>query len=50
MSEVPLYKQEVHYNQHGMMILEGKGIQRLGDKWYPVQVFSSPPPSPPSGS
>jgi glyoxylate utilization-related uncharacterized protein len=22
----------------GIMILEGQGIQRLGDKWYPVQA------------
>lgn len=27
---------EVHYNQHGMMMLSGKGIYRLGDEWMPV--------------
>lgn len=26
--------QEVHYNQHGLLLLEGQGIYRLGDKWY----------------
>eukprot|EP00967_Tisochrysis_lutea_P053479 scaffold66568_cov17-Tisochrysis_lutea.AAC.1 len=31
-------QQEVHYNQHGLMLLDGKGIYRLADKWYPVQV------------
>lgn len=29
---------EVHYNQHGLLLLEGKGIYRLGDSWYPVQA------------
>uniref|UniRef100_A0A7S3R5D7 Cupin type-2 domain-containing protein n=2 Tax=Dunaliella tertiolecta TaxID=3047 RepID=A0A7S3R5D7_DUNTE len=29
---------EVHYNQHGLMLLDGKGIYRLADKWYPVQA------------
>ncbi|KAF3335506.1 (S)-ureidoglycine aminohydrolase isoform X1 [Carex littledalei] len=29
---------EVHYNQHGLLLLEGHGIYRLGDKWYPVQA------------
>ncbi|CAK7356260.1 unnamed protein product [Dovyalis caffra] len=28
---------EVHYNQHGLLLLEGQGIYRLGDSWYPVQ-------------
>ncbi|KAJ9173308.1 hypothetical protein P3X46_016459 [Hevea brasiliensis] len=28
---------EVHYNQHGLLLLEGNGIYRLGDSWYPVQ-------------
>ncbi|XP_026425672.1 (S)-ureidoglycine aminohydrolase-like [Papaver somniferum] len=28
---------EVHYNQHGLLLLEGQGIYRLGDNWYPVQ-------------
>jgi (S)-ureidoglycine aminohydrolase len=25
---------EVHYNQHGLLLLEGQGIYRLADKWY----------------
>ncbi|KAL6763270.1 RmlC-like cupin domain-containing protein [Haematococcus lacustris] len=29
---------EIHYNQHGLMLLEGKGIYRLADNWYPVQA------------
>eukprot|EP00250_Pteridium_aquilinum_P012275 c20616_g1_i2 orf=154-1098(+) len=29
---------EVHYNQHGLLMLEGCGIYRLGDVWYPVQA------------
>lgn len=29
---------EVHYNQHGLLMLEGKGIYRLGDNWYPVKA------------
>lgn len=33
-----LYVKEVHYNQHGLLLLEGQGIYRLGDKWYPVQA------------
>ena len=24
---------EVHFNQHGLLLLEGQGIYRLGDKW-----------------
>jgi (S)-ureidoglycine aminohydrolase len=27
---------EIHVMEHGMLILEGGGIYRLGDKWYPV--------------
>lgn len=27
---------EVHYNQHGLLLLHGKGIYRLGDEWMPV--------------
>ncbi|GJN13257.1 hypothetical protein PR202_ga31609 [Eleusine coracana subsp. coracana] len=30
--------EEVHYNQHGLLLLEGQGIYRLGDNWYPVQA------------
>ena len=29
---------EVHYNQHGLLLLAGKGIYRLNDDWYPVQA------------
>ncbi|KAL4458393.1 hypothetical protein ABPG75_013258 [Micractinium tetrahymenae] len=29
---------EVHYNQHGLLLLQGKGIYRLGSDWYPVQA------------
>ncbi|KAI6702338.1 hypothetical protein NL676_011474 [Syzygium grande] len=29
---------EVHYNQHGLLLLEGQGIYRLGNSWYPVQA------------
>lgn len=36
--QISLYAQEVHYNQHGLMLLDGKGIYRLADKWYPIQV------------
>lgn len=31
---------EVHYNQHGLLLLEGRGIYRLGDDWFPVQVLA----------
>ncbi len=27
---------EIHVMEHGMLMLEGGGIYRLGDKWYPV--------------
>ncbi|KAJ3678699.1 hypothetical protein LUZ60_002502 [Juncus effusus] len=29
---------EVHYNQHGLLLLEGQGIYRLADNWYPIQA------------
>lgn len=29
---------EVHYNQHGLLLLEGQGVYRLGDSWYPIQA------------
>ncbi|KAM4085522.1 hypothetical protein ACJW30_10G034400 [Castanea mollissima] len=29
---------EVHYNEHGLLLLEGQGIYRLGDSWYPVEA------------
>lgn len=32
---------EVHYNQHGMLLLAGKGIYRLGDVWMPVSAGDS---------
>lgn len=25
--------QEVHYNQHGLLLLQGQGIYRLADQW-----------------
>jgi (S)-ureidoglycine aminohydrolase len=28
---------EVHMMEHGLLMLEGKGVYRLGDDWYPVQ-------------
>jgi (S)-ureidoglycine aminohydrolase len=28
---------EVHVMEHGLLMLEGKGVYRLGDDWYPVQ-------------
>ena len=30
--------QEVHYNQHGLLLLQGQGIYRLGDKWCAAQT------------
>ena len=33
-----LLLQEVHYNQHGLLLLQGQGIYRLGEQWYPVQA------------
>ena len=27
----------MHYNQHGLLLVQGQGIYRLADKWYPVQ-------------
>ena len=29
---------EVHVMEHGLLMLEGEGIYRLGDFWYPVQA------------
>lgn len=29
---------EVHYMEHGLLMLQGQGIQRLADSWYPVQI------------
>jgi len=28
-----LHVQEVHYNQHGLVLLAGQGIYRLADRW-----------------
>ena len=28
---------EIHYMEHGLLMLEGGGIYRLGDEWYPTQ-------------
>ena len=27
---------EIHVMEHGLLMLEGGGIYRLGDSWYPV--------------
>ncbi len=29
---------ELHVMEHGLLMLEGEGIYRLGDSWYPVQA------------
>jgi (S)-ureidoglycine aminohydrolase len=29
---------EIHVMEHGLLLLEGGGIYRLGDSWYPVQA------------
>jgi (S)-ureidoglycine aminohydrolase len=29
---------EIHVMEHGLLMLEGGGIYRLGDEWYPVQA------------
>jgi (S)-ureidoglycine aminohydrolase len=29
---------EIHYMEHGLLMLEGGGIYRLGDCWYPTQA------------
>jgi (S)-ureidoglycine aminohydrolase len=29
---------EVHLMEHGLLMLEGQGVYRLGDSWYPVQA------------
>lgn len=28
---------ESHFMEHGLMVLDGQGVYRLGDHWYPVQ-------------
>ena len=32
---------EVHYNQHGLLLMHGNGIYRLGDQWMPVKKGDS---------
>lgn len=29
---------EIHVMEHGLLMLEGQGVYRLGDSWYPVQA------------
>jgi (S)-ureidoglycine aminohydrolase len=29
---------EVHVMEHGLLMLEGQGVYRLGDEWYPVMA------------
>jgi len=29
---------EIHIMEHGLLMLEGEGIYRLGDQWYPVKA------------
>lgn len=29
---------EIHYMEHGLLMLEGEGEYRLGEEWYPVQT------------
>jgi (S)-ureidoglycine aminohydrolase len=29
---------EMHVMEHGLLLLEGAGIYRLGDSWYPVSA------------
>jgi (S)-ureidoglycine aminohydrolase len=29
---------EVHVMEHGLMLLEGQGVYRLDDNWYPIQA------------
>ena len=29
---------EIHVMEHGLLMLEGGGIYRLGEHWYPVQA------------
>jgi len=29
---------EIHFMEHALLMLEGGGIYRLGDRWYPVQA------------
>src|SRR5262249_56729405 len=29
---------EIHVMEHGLLMLEGQGVYRLGDSWYPVRA------------
>jgi (S)-ureidoglycine aminohydrolase len=29
---------EIHIMEHGLLMLEGEGIYRLGESWYPVKA------------
>jgi (S)-ureidoglycine aminohydrolase len=29
---------EVHVMEHGLLLLDGQGIYRLGERWYPIQA------------
>ncbi|MEZ4556832.1 MAG: hypothetical protein R2851_15010 [Caldilineaceae bacterium] len=29
---------EVHVMEHGLLLLQGHGIYRLNDSWYPIQA------------
>ena len=29
---------EIHYMEHGLLMLEGGGVYRLGDSWYPTEA------------
>jgi (S)-ureidoglycine aminohydrolase len=29
---------EIHYMEHGLLMLEGGGIYKLGERWYPVEA------------
>lgn len=33
-----LNRVEIHVMEHGLLMLEGSGIYRLGDSWYPVEA------------
>ena len=33
-----LHVKEVHYNEHGLLLVQGMGIYRLGEDWHPVKA------------
>jgi len=33
-----LTTKEAHHNEHGLLMVEGQGVYRLGDDWHPVTV------------